>query len=45
MKSIILNKIKNEFGVKKVGGKKLECYSFYDLCSFHKALSQGKVLK
>ena len=45
MKSIILNKIKNEFGIKKVGGKKLESYSFYTLCSFHKLLSRGEVLK
>ena len=45
MKSMILKKIKEEFGVKKVGGKKLEQYNFYELCSIHKRLSRGEVIK
>lgn len=45
MKSMILKKIKEEFGIKKVAGKKLEQYNFYELCSIHKRLSRGEVIK
>ena len=45
MKSMILKKIKEEFGIKKVGAKKLEQYNFYELCSIHKRLSRGEVIK
>lgn len=45
MKSIILNKLREEFGVRKVSGKKLEFYSFYDLVGIYKRLSQGEEIK
>ena len=45
MKSMILKKINEEFGIKKVGAKKLEQYNFYELCSIHKRLSRGEVIK
>ena len=31
MKSILVKKIKNEYGMKKINGKKLELYNFYEL--------------
>lgn len=45
MKSIMVKKIKNEFGLKKISGKKLEQYNFYALCGFYKALNRGDVIK
>ena len=45
MKSLIVKKIKNEFGLKKISGKKLEQYDFYTLCGFYKALNKGEVIK
>ena len=45
MKSMAVNILKNEFGLKKIQGKKVESYSFYTLCGFIKALKQGKEVK
>lgn len=45
MKSIIANKIREEFGLRNIGGKKVELYDFYTLCGFYKRLSQGGSLK
>lgn len=45
MKSLIVKKIKNEFGFKKISSKKLEQYDFYTLCGFYKALNKGEVIK
>ena len=45
MKSIAVNMLKNEFGLRKIQGKKVELYSFYTLCGFLKALKQGKEIK
>ena len=35
MKSLIVKKIREEFGVKKISGKKLELYNFYELVGFY----------
>ena len=45
MKSIAVNMLKNEFGLRKIQGKKVESYSFYTLCGFLKALKQRKEVK
>lgn len=45
MKRMIVDKIKNDFGVKKIAGRKIESYDFYTLCGFYKSLKAGKELK
>lgn len=45
MKSIIVDKIKNEFGLRNIGGKKIELYRFYTLCGFYKQLKAGEDIK
>ena len=45
MKSIISNKIKKEFGLKKIEGKKVELYNFYELVGYYKRLTAGEVIK
>lgn len=45
MKSIMVNKIRDEFGIRNIGGKKLELYKFYTLCGFYKKLKAGEPVK
>lgn len=45
MKSILVKKIKNEYGMKKINGKKLELHNFYELSGFYKKLKNGEILK
>lgn len=45
MKSIIVKKIREEFGLRKISGKKLEMYNFYELCGLYKRLKQGEEIK
>lgn len=45
MKSILVKKIKNEYGMRKVGGKKLELMNFYKLTGILKRLKNGESLK
>ena len=45
MKSTILKKIRSEFGLRKIQGKKLELHSFYNLCAFYKMLKRGDDIK
>ena len=45
MKSIAVNILKNEFGLRKIQGKHLSAYSFYTLCGFIKALKRGEEVK
>ena len=45
MKGKLIKNIKNEFGVRKVNGKKLELYNFYELCGFYKRLKLGGYIK
>lgn len=45
MKSIIVKKIREEFGVKKISGKKIELYNFYELIGFYKRMSRGEEIK
>ena len=45
MKRMIVNKIKNEFGINKISSKKLEAYDFYTLCGFYKRLKGGEDIK
>ena len=45
MKSILVNKIKKEFNIRKIEGKKLEAYNFYTLCGLYKRLKSGEGTK
>ena len=45
MKRMIVDKIKNEYDVKKIAGKKVESYDFYTLCGFYKRLKSGEGIK
>lgn len=46
MKSVIVNKLKKEFGVKKIDGKKLENYKFSALCALYdKMVEEAKMSK
>lgn len=45
MKSIIVKKIREEFGLRKISGKKLEMYNFYELCGLYKRLKQGEEIR
>lgn len=45
MKSILIKQMHEEFGIKKIGGKKLEMYSFYTLCGFCKRMRNGETFK
>ena len=45
MKSIIVKKIREEFGVNKISGKKLELYNFYELVGFYKRMRKGEEIK
>ena len=45
MKSILVRKIKDKFGVSKISGEKLERINFYKLCGYYKQLSRGEVIK
>lgn len=45
MKSLIVKKIREEFGVKKISGKKLELYNFYELIGFYKRMCRGEEIK
>lgn len=45
MKSMIVKKIREEFGLRKISGKKLEMYNFYELCGLYKRLKQGEEIR
>ena len=45
MKSILVNKIKKEFNIRKIESKKLEAYDFYTLCGLYKRLKSGEGTK
>ena len=45
MKSIMVNKFKNELDIRVISGKKVELYSFYDLCGFYKRIKEGEEIK
>ena len=45
MKRIIVDKIKSEFKIRKIEGKKLEAYDFYTLCGLYKRLKSGEGTK
>lgn len=45
MKGQLVNKIKSEFGLRKISGKKLELYDFYSLCGMYKRLKAGEEIK
>lgn len=45
MKSIIVNKIKKEFGIKNFDGKKLEQHKFSALCAFYDKLTEEAQVK
>ena len=45
MKSIIVNKFKNELDIKAISGKKIELYNFYELCGMYKRIKAGEEIK
>ena len=45
MKGVLVSKIKNEYNIRSINGKKLELYDFYTLCGFYKKLSKGGTIK
>lgn len=45
MKSMIVKKIREEFGLRKISGKKIEMYNFYELCGLYKRLKQGEEIR
>lgn len=45
MKSLLIKHMKEKYGIKKISGKKLEMYSFYDLCGFCKRIENGETFK
>ena len=45
MKSMLVKQIKNEFGLRKVGGRKLELLNFYELTGILKRLKNGEQVK
>lgn len=45
MKSILIKKIKDEFGINSISGKKLELYSFYNLIGFITRMRNGEDIK
>ena len=42
MKSILVQKLNEEFGVKSYMGKSIKLYNFYVLCSLYKKLKNEK---
>lgn len=42
IKSILIKKINEEFGVKSYMGKSIKLYNFYVLCSLYKKLKNEK---
>ena len=45
MKSILIKRIKDEFGVTSIAGRKLELYSFYCLVGFVTRMRNGEEIK
>ena len=45
MKSILVKKLKEEYGIRKVEGKKLESYKWYRLAEFIDKLKRGEEVK
>ena len=45
MKSIMVNKFKNELDIRVISGKKVELYNFYKLCGFYKRIKAGEDIK
>ena len=44
MKSMLVKELK-EMGYRKLGGKKLESYSFYQLVGMYTRIKKGEVIK
>ena len=44
MKSMCVKFFKDR-GIRKIGGRKVELYSFYELCGYIKKFKQGDVIK
>lgn len=45
MKSIVVKKLKEEYGLNYIGGQKIERINFYTLCGHLKILKQGGTVK
>ena len=45
MKSLMIKKIQEEFGLRYIEGEKLERIHFYNLCGYYKRLKSGENLK
>lgn len=44
MKSMLVRELK-EMGYRRIQGKVVELYNFYELCGFRKAIREGKEIK
>ena len=45
MKSILIKRMAERFGIKKIAGSTLGCYSFYKLLGYNTSLERGEVIK
>ncbi len=45
MKSILIKRIKDEFGITSIAGKKLELYNMYTLVGFVTRMRNGEEIK
>lgn len=45
MKSILIKRIKDEFGMTSIAGRKLELYSFYSLIGMVTRMRNGEEIK
>lgn len=45
MKSKLVKKIRSEFNLRAINGKKVELYDFYSLCGIYKKLKSGESVK
>lgn len=45
MKSLLVKEIKEQYGFRKISGKKVEMYNFYELCGFLKRLKRGEEIR
>ncbi len=45
MKGRLVKELKDKYNVRRIAGKKVENYSFYDLCYYLKQAEQGLQIK
>lgn len=45
MKSLLVKELKNKYGIRRIGGVKIEKIDFYTLCFYLKRAEQGEQIK